>query len=229
MKKLEELQASIVNLKEEILEEISKKMKKFESSMSQEIEYLRNENNHLRIKLEEQDQYGRKSDIIVNGLKDGGPNETEEEVMKEVIEMAKKLKVKLDPSEIFASHRLPTKRKTNTHPVLVRLNNLRKKGELIRKSKDMKLDGIYINHYLNTYTRQLLERARELRDEGYVQFAWFGNGFVKVRKQSNTGKKLSRFGGDQSPRRTRRNARESRGRRERRLSLIHISEPTRPY
>jgi len=107
-------------------------------------------------------------------------------MMKEVIEMTKKWKVKLDPLEIFASHRLPTKRKTNTHPVLVRLNNLRKKGELIRKSKEMKLDGIYVNHYLNTYTRQLLERARELRDKSYIQFSRFGNGFVKVRKESVT-------------------------------------------
>jgi len=45
-------------------------MKKLESSMTQEIEYLRNENDHLRIKLEEQDQYGQKSNIIVNGIKD---------------------------------------------------------------------------------------------------------------------------------------------------------------
>ena len=32
----------------------------------------------------------------------------------------------------------------------------------------------------------MLERARELRDEGYVQFAWFRNGFVKVRKESGS-------------------------------------------
>lgn len=69
-----------------------------------EVEVIRNSNKKLKIKLELQEQYGKKNDVIICGIEDD-PNESEEDVMKKVIEVSRKLKSKLKSLEIFASHR----------------------------------------------------------------------------------------------------------------------------
>lgn len=74
------------------------------------------------------------------------------EVVDKIIKLAQKIKIKLVPMEIFAAHRLPTKNDIKAHPILVRFNNFRKKDKLIRKSKEMKLEGTYINPYLTLNT-----------------------------------------------------------------------------
>ena len=88
--------------------------------------------------------------------------------------------------EIFSAHRLPTKNNTTAHLILVILNSIRKKDELISKSKEMKLEGIYVNPHLTLNTHLLLEKAREIRDQGFIQFAWFSNGLVRIRKDTNS-------------------------------------------
>lgn len=183
--KLEELQKTVITSKEEVLEELTKRMVKLEEKTDQEIEVLRSNYSKLKTIVDEQEQYGMKSDVIICGIEDD-PNENEDEVIEKVIELAEKLEVELSPLEIFASHRLPTKKETNAHPIIVRLNNLRKKEQLIRKSKEKKIKGIYVNHHLTPNTRTLLEKAREICDQGYVQFAWFGNGYVRIRRDVNS-------------------------------------------
>ena len=89
--------------------------------------------------------------MVICGIEDE-PDESEDVVIEKIIEVAKKLKTKLVPMEISAAHRLPTKNDTNAHPILARLINLRKKDELIRKSKEMRLEGIYVNPHLTLNT-----------------------------------------------------------------------------
>lgn len=49
-----------------------------------------------------------KGDIIICGIKGDDPNETEEMLIESVIDIVKKLKVKLEPQEVTAIQRLPT-------------------------------------------------------------------------------------------------------------------------
>ena len=110
---------------------------------------------------------------------------TEDDLIKAIVDVAKKLQFKLEPFEIIAIHRLPTKKKISTRPIIVRLTNLRK------KSKEVRLDAIYINDHLTTTSREILDKARELRDERYFKYAWFvANGKVLI-KADNIGRTIA--------------------------------------
>ena len=79
--------------------------------------------------------------------------------------------VPLEPCDIKVYHRLmPNKLKKRA--VIVRLNNLKKKSKLVKASRLIKLDGIYVNNSLSKNTLELLCEARALRDKGVVKYVW---------------------------------------------------------
>lgn len=110
------------------MQEISGRMTKLEEKTKLEIGKIKRENKILKVRIDELEQYGMKCDVIICGINDS-KDETEEELIKKVIEVTKKLNTNLTPQKIVAIHRLPTRKKTNSHPVAVRLNTLRKKTD----------------------------------------------------------------------------------------------------
>ena len=102
-------------------------MAKLEEKSNQKTEELSKECKNIRIRLEQLEQYGFKYDVVVCGIDDDRNNECEDVIMEKIIELAKKLKTELVLMEISDVHRLPTKNDNNAHPILVRLNSLRKK------------------------------------------------------------------------------------------------------
>ena len=108
--------------------------------------------------------------VIVCGLGDK-KEETEESLVEEMVKIAEKLQVNLDEREIPAIHRLPSKKKTSSHPIIVELTTTREKFQLLKMSKERRIKGIYINDHLTRNSQLILDEARALRDKGYFQFA----------------------------------------------------------
>jgi len=71
--------------------------------------------------------------------------------------------------------------KLKKRAVIVRLNNLKKKSKLVKASRLIKLDGIYVNNSLSKNTLELLCEARALRDKGVVKYVWKDECQVLVR------------------------------------------------
>ena len=81
MKKLEEIQRTIVSSKEEVLKELNGKISKLEEKMEKDMDGLRYENEQLKTKIDELEQYSMKNDAIVCGISDK-KNETEDNIIK---------------------------------------------------------------------------------------------------------------------------------------------------
>lgn len=97
-------------------------------------------------------------------------NEAKKEI-KDICDITLLLSVPLEDHEVNTYHRLaPNKYKKRA--VIVRLNNGLKKSKLVRASRLIKLQGVYVNNHLTKHTANLLTEARELRDQGIIKYAW---------------------------------------------------------
>lgn len=191
-----QLLAKINDSKEEVKKEIQSfgmrldKMEKQNEEDRRELERIREENSDLNRRIEELEQYSRKNNIIISGIPKK-EMEREEELMERVKEIAEKLKVKLETHDICALHRLPTRKKTEQPPVIVKLNSIIKKNNLMANAKEQRLRGIYINEHITQQTQILLNGARSLRDDGYIKFAWCKEGKVLIKcSEEDTTKRI---------------------------------------
>ena len=110
-------------------------LKKDNEMNKSDIQHLLCENYELRLKLNEMEQYNKKSNLIIQGV----PVVEVEDLMDVATKLANKLKVDLKDYDVAALHRLPSKKKDNeAPPIIVKLNNLGKKSQLYNQAKKMK-------------------------------------------------------------------------------------------
>jgi len=185
MKRLDELQLTlqntVENAKNDLMKEITSRVSKLERETKEEFNTLNTIIEHLQQRIHGLEQHTRKPEVIVVGIAER-EDEEEEDLISEIIEVAGKLQVKLGEKEISGIHRLPTRIKSTARPVIVRLTSYRMKTMLVKKSKEIRLNGIYINEHMTQKSREILAAARELRDGGYIKFAWFRDGKVLIRE-----------------------------------------------
>ena len=74
------------------------------------------------------EQYTRKFNLVIHGI----PEREEEDNVENVIILGKILKVNLTRSDIDIVHRLNTKNKTKTRPIIVRFSNYNAKSQLYK-------------------------------------------------------------------------------------------------
>ncbi len=175
----EELKKEINVLQKQIAElTVDKEMK------AKEIVELREENTKLNIRIEELENYSRRDNIVIHGLPEE-QNEGEEELLNLINGVADSPGVPLQPYEIHAFHRLPTKEGKNK-PVIVKLNNRQTKARLVRRSKQIKLQNIFVNEYVSKQTNELFSAARLAKKDGKFQFVWLKEGQVFVRREERS-------------------------------------------
>jgi len=208
----EEFRASIKTLIDDVktlktliddVKEIKEVVKKYEESarrinrleeeneeIKQTTDRLTMENSELRYRIEELEQYYRKSNIIIRGV----PEEAGENARKTVEKIASKLDVQLEGNDIGKAHRL--KSRTQPRPIIARLNDWEKKEELTKnakkrrpKGKDVGLNSsvpIIIANDLTRETGQLLREAKGMRDRGYFKFVWEREGKILIKRNEDT-------------------------------------------
>lgn len=157
-----------------------------------DIDFLLRENYELKVKINNMDQYSRKSNLIICGI----PYK-EEEVLREVAKkLATKLEINLEDYEIAAIHRLPAKNKDTVPPIIIKLNNLDVKNKLIIQAKKLKpkcsdigfkdSNPVYIDDHLTRSTLGIWMMAKKMREEGTLFYAQCREGKVKIRINENS-------------------------------------------
>ena len=106
------------------------------------------------------------------------------------IENAKKIEVEIEGRDISWVHRLPSK--NNAPNIIARPTNRAIANRLISQSKKLRIQGnainmhpsypIYFNEQLTEDIRDLLARAKELRDNGTIKFIWVKDNMVFIRE-----------------------------------------------
>lgn len=152
---------------------------------------LETENNLLKIKINELDQYSRKGNVIINGI----PSYDNENVINIITKIAEALGTNLCDNDISAAHRLPTANRKWHPPIVVKLTSLRKRDELIHKSKQLRIstdrigfkdkEPIFIDEHLTSQNAKLVSKALQLKKAGNLAHAWHRDGKIFVRKSIN--------------------------------------------
>ena len=152
-------------------------------------ETLKKQVKDLQDDLDEQQQYSRRTCLLVHGIKEkeGTAKETVEEVEEKVREVFEnKVKVKLDVKDISRTHRLGKKRDAGKpRPVIVRFLSYRQRHQIFVAKKNLKGSRITVTENLTKRRYQLLQECIKHFEKENV---WSLDGRVYV--NTNDGKKI---------------------------------------
>ncbi len=155
--------------------------------LHEEVEELAMENYMLKNRIADMEQYSRKNNMIIRGI----PKAAGEDLRMIVKKLATKLDMNISDFEIDTLHRLPSK---NAIPaIIVKFTSRDTKNNFIRSAKKKKLAGcdigfasvtpIYCDEQITTHTREILQKALEIKRENVVQYVWVRDGNVFVREK----------------------------------------------
>lgn len=119
------------------------------------------------------EQYSRKNNVKVMGIQET-ENESEQNLMKEVISLVRGVaNVNIEPYEIMAIHRIPSKNEPK--PVLMKLRNNSVKTRLMKQRRIMKQQGHKLVDDVTKLNTGLISRL-QLHEK--IDSAWFFNGAI---------------------------------------------------
>ena len=181
-----------------------------------EIDKLNSKVLNLEEKLAEQEQYSKRDNIIIQGLKvakpysraadaNEGPTMHDEDkwsksdkmIMRaNIINFAKeKLKVTLVNADIQDVHVLHNQERSEKGSVIVRFTNRLARDSFyqarIQQKRVLYDEKIYLNEHLTPKTAGLFKKARELRKEQKITHVWTKNCRLLVRLLNNDVKQVT--------------------------------------
>ena len=126
------------------------------SESKEKLKKLQHENGVLKqamnlsvTKMYELEQYGRRENIRIHGVREKNGNKDDgEEVL---LDLAKQLKIELNPNDVQRVHRLGKKRSTMSarpRPVIARCVNYKKRNEFIYAKSKLKDLESYTNAFI---------------------------------------------------------------------------------
>lgn len=172
-----EIKKAINDSKEELKDEIKDIKVRLEvieqenHEIKEEVSEARYENEILRNRIQQLEEYSRIENIVIHGIEEE-ENETEDDLVAQIQEIGKSLGVNIEKYDISTCHRLPTNKKESVPPTIVRMNNRHKKEKMIKRSKECRLENIYIDRHLTRMTAELYKEVRQKKKEGKFEFAW---------------------------------------------------------
>lgn len=186
---------------DDIKNEISE-LQKSNKDLLQEVKQLREsvtEKDKKIASLEEKiiqlEQYGRNKNIEIHGLKLHPDGNRKENLHDSLQKIADKLDIPFSLDGVEAVHRLPTRRKTDSPPIIVQFSSRKMRDFWISKKRekltnDMVLaDGsdkkVYINENLVTSIKDLLYKTKQKAGELQYKFVWVRNGKIFVKKSED--------------------------------------------
>jgi len=153
---------------------------------------------NLQNRLAELEQYTRHKNIEIHGVTE----QDKEDVEEIVIRVAQQVGVTITRDDIEASHRIPTKAKGKTKPIVAQLRSRKIRNEIIanRKvtmtNKDIlqvatleKQDAdrnVYVNEQLSVYYKNLLWEAKNRGKECKWAYIWSAGGKIWARKDEKS-------------------------------------------
>ena len=158
------------------------------------IKQLEEKVHSLERRLEESEQYSRRTCLKITGIPESENENTDEVVM----DVAKTIKVDLKPTDISRSHRLPTRNKKKvTRDIVVRFvtyNNRKKFIDARRNLKDKRgYDKVYINEHLTQQRQELAWTCRKYVKEKQLLGTWTRDGRVAIKLAAENGEEMVKW------------------------------------
>ena len=128
------------------------------------------------------EQYTRKFNLVIYGI----PERQEEDNVENVISLGNILKVNLTRGDIHIVHRLNTKSKTKTQPIIVRFSNYNAKSQLYKTRinlrnvtlHDLGAEKIFIIENLTAWRAGLFREARKVIKKYHNGKTWTVDGKI---------------------------------------------------
>lgn len=151
---------------------------------------------HLETEYYYQQQQQLQKHITIHGI----PKQKVENLKNVIIKVANTLKVDLTEQEIISCRMINGKNNANPTPIIVvELSDEEKKLEISNKYKtngpiivpqviknsSEEHRRVYINDYLCSYYKNLLEETKKVKQQYNVKFVWIKNGIIYVRQNEN--------------------------------------------
>ena len=138
----------------------------------------------LQQKVDDMEQNNKMSNLRIACLGE----EEDEDVQCKVIDLADKLKTKLDPKDIADVRRMGPRRIGKTRDILVKFASRSKRDTMYKNRKMLPhtTTPVFVNEDLTQRRSQLFYDARRLKKQGRLFGAWSqqGNILIKVKEQS---------------------------------------------
>lgn len=164
----------------------------------------------LEKRLNDMERYSRRDSLVFHGIKSASYSEaaatqnlddsevtintamssptTEETLLKF---LNGKLGVKVTANDISVAHRLPSRMSAPRTaaasqappPIVCKFTNRKIRDSIIRKRKDVKAAGYYINEHLTQLDSQIFQKARALLREKRIASCWTYNGITFIKKR----------------------------------------------
>lgn len=176
-------------------ENLQEKVKTNTNQINQLQDSLKHKDNticELVCKVNELEQYSRVNNVEIVGL----PESSTEDCKKIICDIASELQVDVQENDISTAHRLPN---PNGKPpsIIAQFISREKKQAFIKnktllitnnnKFKNIKtVSKIFINEHLTPYNKSLLFKTKNLAREKHYKFAWFKNGKILLRKDTDS-------------------------------------------
>lgn len=188
----DEINREMVKLREE-----NNTLKKNSSELKLKYDKLENELNKLKLENEEDKQYARNKNLIINGV-----YELEKENLIDITtKIAEAIGVKIKKDDLQAVHRLKSNTRKSNDPdsIIVQFTNRLVREEFLKKSREIRPTTtflysslqerqIYVNEHLTPYYKKLMFDAKnkKIGNQNVYKFVWFRNGKLFVRKTENS-------------------------------------------
>ena len=208
---IEELKALQMQDMHELKQDIQRLLQG-QSSMQQLINSLVQSNKkkdeeikRLGQRVDELEQYTRRDDVIVNGLKtkprtfasvassnpdekaENTPQHEQESIEDQVISFLRDKDIELSPAEISACHPLPIKDKTKPQPIVIRFVSRKTKQRLMSNAKKLKGTSVFINEHLTSKNANIAREARAMVKDRTLNSCWTRNGYVFIKRAERGG------------------------------------------
>ena len=133
-------------------------------------------------RLDEMEQYSRRDNVIVRGLKEDGSENTTEKVC----ELAKEIGVKIEPKDVSTSHRVGMKKEDKPRPIVVKFVRRDTKTQMLIKKRALKSKehrkDVYIDEHLSPLRSKMIKAMR--KDET-LEYVWCREGKLMCKKKGS--------------------------------------------
>ena len=169
-----ELKTEVDNMKQEIKkkdDELKSMINKKHDEIKEAKLNIKTEADEIKGDLNDLEQYGRRNNIRIVGLRNDKPFETSQDTAWQVVNFINdKMDINISVHQIDIAHRLgPYSRDTNRN-IIVRLISRQVKFNVLTHCKELKNTGVYINEDL-THTNQKVLSSMRLKDPKTVERA----------------------------------------------------------
>lgn len=194
-KEVSEMAGSLQLLNDVVEKARSQQMELFTSNKA-----LKNENEALRKRVAELEQYSRLNNVEIKGV----PCTQGEDCVAVMAAIGEKVECPVSPTDLDIVHRVPTK--NGQQNIIARFCSRDKKNEFVKKARKARLDtralgfsgqhmqSVFVNEHLSPENKRLFSKALTLKKEKGWLFLWTDNCHIKARQ--NTASRVFRIASD---------------------------------